>query len=467
MHESQMPSRRHFLKLSAVGAAASALAAPAARGSGPASSSANAKNLIFLVVDGMSNGALSWAHHWKLRQGGEPLHWIKLLGRDGLHRALMDTASANSPVTDSAAASSAWGCGRRVNNGSICVAPDGTELKPLMTLAKQAGKRAGLVTTCRVSHATPAGFAAQVRSRGQEREIVRQYHAGGIDLLLGGGAQYFKQKQHDAAAVDYLKAFQTKGYTVVADRAGLKSAAGGGGLLGLFAESHMPYAIDRKNDPALEGVPGLGEMFQAALARLGNAPQGFVLQVEAGRVDHAAHGNDAAAVLHDLLEFDECLPIALDFIESNPDTLLIVTTDHGTGGCQLDGHGAGYLDSGPALDRAGRLAHSFEWLQARFEGPGGYRPGLIEKAYGIRPTAEQSAKVVAGMKRRETYLSGTLIDAFGKQLTEMTAVGWTSHVHTAECVDLLAVGPGAEQVPAFLRNDELFGVMTTALGLKP
>ena len=81
-------------------------------------------------------------------------------------------------------------------------------------------------------------------------------------------------------------------------------------------------------------------MFKAALASLGGTNEGFFLQVEGGRVDHAGHANDAGAILHEYLEYDDCIPVALEYIKEHPDTLLIVTTDHGTGGCQLDGQGS-------------------------------------------------------------------------------------------------------------------------------
>jgi len=111
-------------------------------------------------------------------------------------------------------------------------------------------------------------------------------------------------------------------------------------------------------------------MFKSALSNLENSKQGFVLQVEGGRVDHAGHANDPGAILHELLEFDECIPVALEFIDKHPDTMLIMTTDHGTGGCQLDGSGARYKDSGPALDRINQFRYSFEWLEKRFRATG-------------------------------------------------------------------------------------------------
>jgi alkaline phosphatase len=207
-------------------------------------------------------------------------------------------------------------------------------------------------------------------------------------------------------------------------------------------------------------------MFSAALNQLDGAKDGFVLQVEGGRVDHAGHGNDPGSILHEFLEFDACIPIALEFIESHPDTMLVVTTDHGTGGCQLDGAGSAYVGSGPALDRINQLRHSFEWLQQGFEATGTFDPVLLKTALGIDATDTQAAFVQAALDAEARYLSGALNKAFGKQLNELTAVGWTSNKHTSECVELFAFGPGSETIPPLIKNYEMFGILTKALGIK-
>ena len=146
--------------------------------------------------------------------------------------------------------------------------------------------------------------------------------------------------------------------------------------------------------------------------------------------------------------------------------MLVVTTDHGTGGCQLDGAGSAYLDSGPALDRINQLRHSFEWLQQGFEAKGKFDPVLLKTALGIEPTDAQAAIVQAALDSEAQYLSGALNQAFGKQLNELTAVGWTSNKHTSECVELFAFGPGSEAIPAMIKNYEIFAILTNALGIE-
>lgn len=458
-------TRRNFLK----GAGIAGLASTMLPGQSTAAvrvRKTKAKNMIFLVVDGMCHGTMGLAHHWNIRNKSERLNWMQLYERPDLHRSVQDTASNSSPVTDSAAAASAWGCGQRVNNGSINTDPNGKPLTPIFTRAKQAGKRTGLVSTCRISHATPAGFATNAPNRNQEKAIIAQYLSREVDVLLGGGANRFLYKnKEDGSTVDYFKKFEESGYRVARDSDQLAQLpVNGKPILGIFSEDHIPYALDRKNDNSLAGVPVLTDMFSLALKHLEGSEDGFLLQVEAGRVDHAGHANDPGAILHDLLEFDACIPIALEYVEKHADTLLVVTTDHGTGGCQLDGLGSGYGESGPALDRMNQFRYSFEWLEKRFRATGEFNALLFTLATGISPTAEQAAEVQAAINDSNlNYLTSKMARIFAKELVSVSAVGWTSNNHTSENVDLLAFGPGSERLPGFIKNNELFGIMTDAL----
>ncbi len=433
----------------------------------------SAKNLIFLVADGMGTGTLSLANHWKLRNQQAALSWMDLYGREGLTTSMQDTASASSPVTDSAAAGSAWGCGHRVNNKSINVGVDGQERTPIWIYAKQAGKRTGVVTTCRVTHATPAAFCANVAYRDSEDVIAQQYLEREIDVILGGGKMHFdrvampgKLPGERVPAVDLLSDYTAKGYRFVADKSALENARGEGRLLGLFAEGHIPYAIDREYDPQLSQVPSLVEMFEAALHALSASEDGFVLQVEGGRVDHAGHVNDPAAILHEMLDFDACIPVAMSFLESNPDTLVIVTTDHGTGGCQLNGEGPAYADSGPALDRINAFRGSLEALEKQCILTGRFSRFAFQRITGIQVTKDQADLIQAAVDAKAPYLAGVMADAVKDQLGLKTAVGWTSHNHTSEHVPLLAFGPGSQVIPPLIQNNQLFHYMTQALGLK-
>ena len=136
MKHPQASSRRQFLKLSGLTGAASILPGCTPVANTEVKLSGQAKNVIYLMVDGLCNGTVGLAHHWQLRHKATPLNWMRLFEHEGLYRAYQDTASANSPVTDSAAAASAWGSGQRVNNGTINVDPSGKSLKPILSYAK-------------------------------------------------------------------------------------------------------------------------------------------------------------------------------------------------------------------------------------------------------------------------------------------------------------------------------------------
>ena len=215
-----MISRKDFLKKGAL----SALTLPALTpsilsGKSPKTSArlrkdlqGAAKNVIFLVADGMSIGTLSMGNLMNERQYGRTSHWIQLYRSDRpYHRGLMDMASADSFVTDSSAAASSWGSGHRINNGGVNWSVENEPLRPINHIFRDAGKATGLVTTTRITHATPAGFAAVVPSRNLEDEIAVQYLDAEVDLLMGGGDRHFSaEKRRDQR--DLYGDFQKAGY---------------------------------------------------------------------------------------------------------------------------------------------------------------------------------------------------------------------------------------------------------------
>src|SRR2546426_11969543 len=161
---------------------------------------------------------------------------------DGLpYTALSRTYSADSPVTDSAAAATAMACGQKTVNGvlgedasAIYARQDGARLEPIAVWARKRGLRVGLVTTTTVTHATPAAFYANARDREAEGEIAKQTIASGFDLILGGGRKFFPQ--------DLRAEAQKEGWTIVETAQALRAVGDlSSHVLGLFAESHLPY----------------------------------------------------------------------------------------------------------------------------------------------------------------------------------------------------------------------------------
>src|SRR5690554_3843451 len=182
--------RRKFLRYGSLATAGATILSPTdlfGKTVPPVKNGKTARNIIMLISDGMSTGTLNMADLYLNRMEGRSSHWMQLYRDNRVSRALMDTASANSIVTDSAAASSAFGGGVRVKNGSLNISPEGKEILPIWQKFKKTGKKAGCVTTVPITHATPAGFCVCNSSRNAQPEIAQTYLDLGIDVLLGGG----------------------------------------------------------------------------------------------------------------------------------------------------------------------------------------------------------------------------------------------------------------------------------------
>jgi alkaline phosphatase len=456
-------SRRDFLRSASItsavlGAPVSQLTAAETRraaenGRGP-------KNIIFMVSDGMNHGALSLAQHHHGRLKGGDTHWTKMYRERPVVRSLAETFSANSLVTDSAAAASAWGGGQRVENGRLNIGADGRPQTPLQTKLKQARILTGLVSTATITHATPAGFAVTVDSRGKEEEIARQYAHQGVPVLLGGGSKFFNDTLKDT--------FRTNGYDVFNSRTELQAAAPTAPrpVLGTFTEGYLPYAIDWAAEEALQKqVPPLTEMARFAVDRLSALPNdGWFLMVEGARIDHCGHANDAAGSIHEQLAFDEAVGAMLEYVSSRDDTLLIITTDHGCGGLQLNGV-SGRAGQPMAPGIYGGTNQSFDLLQdfkLSLE-------AMANRAGGLSgPPLRDFLKAQTGMELTEDEIKaaqGLKSHALAKIFASHHGVSWTSGNHTGDLVEFCALGPGSHLFPAFLRNYEVHTLLLKAYGL--
>ena len=288
-----------------------------------------AKNIIFLVSDGMSIGTPTMTDLLMQRQYGQESRWMSLYRENKVCHALMDTASADSLVTDSAAAASAWGGGVRVKNGALNMGPNGVEHQPILQKFKAAGKKVGCVTTVPITHATPAGFSVNMKNRGLQDKIADKYLELRFDVMMGGGQEYFDgTKRSDKK--DIFPDFKAAGFSVVRNKKEMELLEAGQPVLGVFSESGLPFSLDQHSDKELtENIPALAEMTDTAINLMKDNQDGFVLQVEGGKVDWAAHANDTGALLYDQMAFDKAVEVAVRFAEKRNDTLVIITTDHG------------------------------------------------------------------------------------------------------------------------------------------
>ncbi|MCW3464588.1 alkaline phosphatase [Chitinophaga nivalis] len=462
--------RRDFFRNTSLGLLGTAMVAPVRTFARQISSQGHhARNIIFLVSDGMSTGTLNMASLLLQRKEGRQSHWLQLYETNQVARALMSTASASSLVTDSAAASSAWGGGVRVHNGSLNVGPDGTHYTPILQKFKAAGKAVGCVTTVPITHATPAGFCISNSHRGDMGEIATQYLPLQFDVMMGGGAHYFRaDKRKDQT--DLFARYSTAGYTVVRERTSLLALPEQHTrpLLGVFDDEGLPYSLDRQQDTRLQQqVPTLAEMTRQAIRQLRRNKNGFVMQVEGGKVDWAAHANDAGALLYDQIAFDEAIKVAVDFAEQDKHTLVIITTDHGNAN-----PGLYYGDNTDvSFDRLQHYRHTNEWILngiTRNDTPAKVAERIAyAQGFTISPTD------AAALLQHYTHLDeGGLYNprklpykALAALQTTATAIAWGGMDHTADYVELAMLGPGSELLPAFVKNTDLHTLMLRATGL--
>ncbi len=247
------------------------------------------------------------------------------------NQAEVITYSADSSVTDSAAAATAIATGAKVNNGviSMAIPGDSSELYTLLEYFRDMGKSTGLVTTSFLTDATPAAFGAHVTSRNLWSEIDSDYlWQTRANILFGGGAHGMTIAEAESA-----------GYTVVIDSAGMWNLNTDtvDMISGQFGNNRLPFEYDYflGTDNGYDTLPHLSEMTITALNILDNNPNGFFLMVEGGRIDHAGHQNWIGHNIFETLEFENAVQIAVNWSQGRPDTLILVTADHETGGLAI------------------------------------------------------------------------------------------------------------------------------------
>ena len=427
-----------------------------------------AKNIIFMVSDGMSAGTFNMADMMSKRQFGKQSAWLDLNLSIGTRRAMMETASADSLVTDSAAGGSAWGGGQRVFNGRLNQDENGNCHKPILQKFKENGKSVGCVTTLRITHATPASFCICNESRKNQADIAKQYIELKFDVLLGGGLEYFdKNLRKDGE--DVFATYESKGFGIAKNKNDLTALqASSKPIIGVFHESALPYTVDHLNDDNhKKNVPTLREMSLFAIEKMKNNPKGFVMQIEGGKVDWAAHGNDVAGLIYDQIAFDETVAAVIDFARKDGNTLVIITTDHGNANPGLMYGKSADKD----FDRLQSFKHSNEWIFNRVTREITTKQ-FIELVEFAQATVlkEEEAKMItskinelseADMKKP----SKLPFMPFAEIQKNYTSVGWISDDHTSDYVELSMFGPGSEMLKPFVKNYELHNFMLIASGL--
>lgn len=274
------------------------------------------KNVIIMIGDGM--GVSQVYAGLTANKGSLHLERCQYVG-------FSKTYSANNYVTDSSAGGTAIACGTKTNNGAIGMDTTQTAVKSMLEYAAENGLSTGIAVTCELTHATPAAFIAHQPDRNMSEEIALDYLNSNVTVCIGGGRKYFEKRADGQNITEQMK---TKGFQVAYTMEDVKKVSSGK-LLGLVA--------DVEPAPYPQRGPMLPEAVATALNILKTNDKGFFLMVEASQIDWGGHDNDQQYIINEMLDFDQAIKIAYDFAEQYPNTLVIVTADHETGGLALNG----------------------------------------------------------------------------------------------------------------------------------
>lgn len=269
----------------------------------------NPKNIILFIGDGMGPSQVTAG---KIVKGRLEMERCPVIG-------FATTWSADKLTTDSAASGTAMATGVKTVNGAISVDPSGKPLVTVVEMAEAWCKSTGLVSTCAVTHATPASFAAHVLERKQHEEIARYLAASDLDVLFGGGLNHFRPKDEPSC----LPQLQKK-MTVVTNTSQFRALGTPKRAAALLYPKHPPLAPERE--------VSLRELTAKAIEILSQDKDGFFLMVEGSQIDWMGHQNNGPELIAEVVDFDDACGVGLDFAELDEETLIIITADHETGG---------------------------------------------------------------------------------------------------------------------------------------
>ncbi|SHE91054.1 alkaline phosphatase [Marinitoga hydrogenitolerans DSM 16785] len=401
------------------------------------------KNVIYMVGDGMGINQAMLASYLE----GRLMNFMKTQ-----NIGIVTTFSANSNVTDSAAAGTALFSGFKTNNGMIGMLPDGTVVPTIAEIAAKNGVKIGVISTSRITHATPGAVYGHVESRGDENTLAEQLVNSPITVAFGGGWRHFIPtggKRKDGK--DLIKLAKEKGFDYINTKEELLNYTGEK-VLGLFNYSHLPAASDRVNEPML------ADMTKKALEVLSKDNDPFFLMVEGSQIDWEAHGNDPYGLWKEVLEFEKAFDVVMEFVKNNPDTLVIVTADHETGGLGLS-TGGYYFD----VEMIRKFTKNTDFISKQSNKDKAKLVDLVKKYYGIELTDEDMEYFDSLMKEQSgSYYA--FPNSIGRVVSKKAHLGWTTFAHTGAPVAVYAFGAGAENFNGFYDNTEIVRIIGRLAG---
>lgn len=448
-------------------------------------SMAQAKYVFFLIGDGMGTNQVLAAEMYLAELKGKIDRESLLMTTFPYSGHIANYSNSNS-IADSGASGTTLASGKKTNNGMIGQTPDGKKAVSIATRLKKEGWGIGIATSVNIDHATPSSYYAHVPSRSNEYLIGTQLATSNFDFFGGAGFTAPNDK-HNPSAPNLYDLCEANGYCFVGGYEAAKDKIDVNKMI-LLPEEHLihnrnvfsealPYAIDRK-----EGDLCLAKILDVAIDYLDRYDRFFIM-AEGGKIDYSGHGNDGATNIHEVIDFDNAVKVAYAFYEQHPDeTLIIVTSDHETGGMAL-----GNSDYTLNLKVLAEQKCSKNSLSARLS--------ALHKKMGKKLTWEQAKQLIADNTGLYTTVSISdsedlsLQDSFAKMkqnegieknlyneinaltaqavdiLNKKSRLGWSTHGHSAVMVPLFAIGVGAERFTGWYDNTKIIPLVYEAIGL--
>ncbi|KAI3661196.1 hypothetical protein MP638_005633 [Amoeboaphelidium occidentale] len=406
------------------------------------------KSVIFMVTDGFGPASETFArtyYQYVHKDTNSPFDKLPL---DSILIGSSRTKSGSSWITDSAAGATAFSCAQKTYNGAIAVNSTYGPCATILEAAKLKGYITGMVVTASVTDATPASFASHVTYRWYE-QIIAEHLLGvnspigrTVDLLFGGGLCQFVPQGDGSCRKDGLDLISLIEGNVVLNRSHFDALDDYTlPVTGLFSPGHMPYAIDRN----LTETPSLKEMVEKSLKIMKKNTEntaddkGFFMLIEGSRIDHAAHNNDPAAHVHEILAYQEMVEVVKQFVEENPGTILVSTSDHETGGLDLGVQlTPQYPDYAWYPEVLSKVKYSTDAIASMVlsvsnENKKSFVSDVVlPELLGVDDFSCGDVHYLASPDRTYTEL----VWALGKIVSDRAMIGWSTHGHTGVDVNL-------------------------------
>lgn len=402
------------------------------------------KNIIYMIGDGMGPAYLTayrYYQHQVMHGTEAKQHPVANTIFDDLLTGMASTyPDDDTLVTDSAAGATALATGVKSFNGAISVNRQHIPIGTMMQLAKQMGKANGIVASSQVNHATPAAFVSHNVSRRNYNAIADMYfdyriHGKPVaDVILGGGTEYFVREDRNLVAE-----FKAAGYQY-ADSWQQLSELTVKPALALLDKVGLPAALNTTQPKQL------ATLTEKALQLLSPAEKGFVLMVEGSQIDWCGHDNDIACAMAEMHDFAKAIAVAKAYVDANPDTLLVITADHETGGMSLGADGQ-YLWLPDVIQNVTATGRKIaDELNAASNDETALERWLALTK--IKLTAEEQQALLAQRGKTQKDLREVAV----KLVAKYSYTGWTTGAHTAIDVPIMAYGKNSDAFQGFMDN---------------